>query len=217
MLSEVEQEKKMEAARLALDAAYRPGLTPVPPVENPKLVIDFLHYHAHPIVSREDRIRAVSSTTGAIGSIPDNPTSQSGTWDMGGLLAGFKRGIERVKGLEGAAAVVALEEAYGRLGIFIDDWNEVGDIDEFLGAWTGLISSFLSSPIHRLRLLHNQPMSCIQGNDRQFPRPPLTIHTTVSGLSLSAFSARVPGIPNHFIPRAIVKTFLQTFLYLSRV
>jgi hypothetical protein len=38
----------MEAARLALHAAYQPGLESVPPVGDPKHILDFLRYHIDP-------------------------------------------------------------------------------------------------------------------------------------------------------------------------
>ena len=126
MESEVAQGDKMEAARLALGAAYRPGLTPVPPVGDPKHVLNFLRYHLDPRVKREDCIHVISAAMRAIDAASNDPTSRSGDWrteDAGELLTGFQREIERVKELEGATAVVTLEEAYGRLSAVIDDMN----------------------------------------------------------------------------------------------
>jgi len=94
MQSEVAQEKKMEAARLALDAAYRPSLKSDPPVGDPKHVLDFLCYHVGPRVETEDRIHAISSGMRAIDSASDNPTSRSWTWRIESadeLLTGFQQ------------------------------------------------------------------------------------------------------------------------------
>jgi len=127
-MSQAEQEKNMEAARLALDAAYRPELTPAPPVGDPQHILDFLHYHLDLRIEREDCIRVVFPAMRAIDSVSNDPTSQPWNWhiqDAGELLTRFRREIERVKELEGATAVVTLEEAYGRLSAFIDDRNKV--------------------------------------------------------------------------------------------
>jgi len=159
MESEVPQENKMEAARLALDAAYRPGLTPAPPVGDPKHILNFLRYHLDPHVEREDCIRVVSSVMWAVDSASNDPTPQPVGWnteDTDELLTGFQREIERVKELEGATAVVTLEEAYRRLSAFIDDRNEVRD--EFFGIWARFDSLFLSSCIHQFRLSRDRSM-----------------------------------------------------------
>jgi len=128
IMSQAGQGKNMEAARLALDAAYRPELTPAPPVGDPRHVLDFLHYHLGLCIEREDCIRVVFPAMRAIDSVSNDPTSQPGNWhiqDAGELLARFQREIERVKELEGAMAVATLEEAYGRLTAFIDDRSRV--------------------------------------------------------------------------------------------
>jgi len=169
----------MGAARLALDAAYRPGLTPAPPVGDPKQILNFLHYHLDPGIEREDCIQVVSSAMRAIDSASNDPTSQPGNWhiepDAGELLTRFQREIERVKELEGATAVVTLEEAYGRLSAFIDDGNKVRD--EFFGIWTRLDSFFLPRCTHQLRLPPGRAQSMYGTNDdvRQFLHPPLTV------------------------------------------
>lgn len=80
MQSEVAQEKKMEAAQLVLDAAYQPRLNSVPPVGDPKWILDFLRYHVGPRVKVKDRIHAIDSAMRAIDSTSDDPTSQSWTW-----------------------------------------------------------------------------------------------------------------------------------------
>ena len=94
MQSEVAQEEKMEAARLALYAAYRPGLKSAPPVGDPKWILDFLRYHVGPDVAVEDHIHAISLGICAIDSASDDPTSQSWTWRIesaGELLTGFQQ------------------------------------------------------------------------------------------------------------------------------
>jgi len=91
MESAVEREKKMEAARLALHAAYPPGLETVPPAErDPQLILSFLRSHVDPGVGRNDH--AISSAMRAIDSASENPASQSWTWrieDAGELLTWF--------------------------------------------------------------------------------------------------------------------------------
>ena len=176
MESEVLQEHKMEAARLALDASYRLGLTPAPLVGDPKHILNFLRYHLDPRIEREDCIHVVSSAMRAIDSASSDPTSQPGIWhieDAAELLAGFQREIERVKEQEGATAVVTLEEAYGRLTAFIDNRNKVRGA--FFGIWTGLNSFSLSSCIHQLRLFREQSMHGVGSDSRQFLRPPLIV------------------------------------------
>ena len=94
MESEAVQEKKMEAARLTLDAAYRPRLQSVPPVGDPKHVLDFLRYHVGPRVKIEDRIHAINSGMRAIDSASDDSTSRSWTWRIESadeLLTGFQQ------------------------------------------------------------------------------------------------------------------------------
>ena len=195
MGSEVEQEKKMEAAQLALDAAYQPGLKPVPPVWDPKCILDFLRYHVDPDATGEDHIHAVSSVIRAIDSASDDPTSQSWTWnieDAGGLLTGLQQSphpegfgwwymvlwihyggldsgvrssldeiatngddrvdlkrcriavrkeIERVKELDGATSIVALEKAYSKLTVLASHGEKVRDELQAFGR-----GSFLFSP-----------------------------------------------------------------------
>jgi len=94
MKSEVAEEKRMEAARLALDAAYRPKLEFPPPVGDPKHILDFLRYHVRPCVKSKHRNFAVSSAVRAIDSASSDPTSQSWTLrmeDAGELLTGLKQ------------------------------------------------------------------------------------------------------------------------------
>ena len=85
----VAQEKKMEAAplalhmeaaRLALHTAYPPGLESVPPVQDPSLILDFLRYHIDPNVKSEDRAHAIASAMRAIRSTSNGPLSQSWIW-----------------------------------------------------------------------------------------------------------------------------------------
>lgn len=94
MQSEVAEEKRMEAARLALDAAYRPKLESPPLVGDPKHILDFLRYHVRPCVKSKHRNYAVSSAVRAIDSASGDPTSQS--WalhmeDAGELLTGLQQ------------------------------------------------------------------------------------------------------------------------------
>ena len=92
MQSNVAQETKMKAARLALHAAYRPGHESVPPVGDPKHIFGFLLYHVGPHIKKEDRTYAVSSARRAIDSASNDPTSESWTWrieNADGLLTGF--------------------------------------------------------------------------------------------------------------------------------
>ena len=94
MQSTVSQEKKMVAARVALHAAYHPKLKSLPPVGDPKHILDFLHYHIDPRVEREARAHAISSVMHAIDSASDDPMSQSWNWrirNAGELLTGFLR------------------------------------------------------------------------------------------------------------------------------
>jgi hypothetical protein len=94
MRSGVAQEKKMEAARLTLHAAYRPGLKPVPHVGDPKHILVFLRYHIDPHVKPEDRTHAIDSAMRAIDSVSDDPTSQPWTCSMenaGELLTWFEQ------------------------------------------------------------------------------------------------------------------------------
>lgn len=93
MQSRVAQEKKMEAACLTLDAAYRPKLEFAPPVGDPKPILDFLLYHVRACVKNKRHDFAISSAMRAIDSTSGNPTSQSWTWrieDAGELLTGFQ-------------------------------------------------------------------------------------------------------------------------------
>ena len=94
MESKVGEEKKMEAARLTLCAAYRSTLASVPPVGNPNHILDFLRYHVGPLVKGEVRTRAISSAMRALDSAYDDPTSQSWTWrieNAGELLTVFQQ------------------------------------------------------------------------------------------------------------------------------
>jgi len=90
MESDVGQERKMEAARLALHAAYPPGLESVPPARDPQLILSFLRSHVDPGVGRNDH--TISSAMRAIDSASENPASQSWTWrieNAGELLTWF--------------------------------------------------------------------------------------------------------------------------------
>ena len=94
MESKVGEEKKMEAARLALCAAYRSTLTSVPPVGNPNHILDFLRYHVSPLVKGKVHTRAIPSAMRAIDAGYDDPTSQSWAWrieNAGELLTGFQQ------------------------------------------------------------------------------------------------------------------------------
>jgi len=93
MQSRVAEEKKMEAARLTLDAAYRQKLEFPPPVRDPKPILDFLLYHVRTPVRNRRHNYAISSAMRAIDSTSGNPTSQSWTWrieDAGELLTEFQ-------------------------------------------------------------------------------------------------------------------------------
>ena len=94
MGSPVAQEKKMEAARLALHAAYPPGLESVPPVQDPPLILAFLRDHIDPSVEMEDRTHAIASAIRAIRSASNGPLSRSWTWcidNAGELLTGLQQ------------------------------------------------------------------------------------------------------------------------------
>jgi len=143
MGSQIEQVKKMQAARLALDAAYQPGPTRAPTVGGLDHIIDFLRHHFASHVSGEDRYHAASLITRAINPTPDE---QYGTWcieDVEKILAEFWQGIERVKVQEGAAATVTLEELYGRLSGFVNGRKAVRD--ETLRHSGGMCSPRVSS------------------------------------------------------------------------
>ena len=93
MQSEVAEETKMKASRLALCAAYRSTLAFVPPVGNPSHILDILRYHVGPLVKRKDRTRVISSVMRAIDSGYDDPTSRPWTWQIenpGEILTGFQ-------------------------------------------------------------------------------------------------------------------------------
>jgi hypothetical protein len=90
MQSTVKPVRKMEAARLALHAAYRPGLESFPPVEDPKHIFDFLHYHTDPGVKLEDRAHAISSAVRAIDSTCGNRTTIWSIENAGELMAWFQ-------------------------------------------------------------------------------------------------------------------------------
>ena len=90
----VAPEEKMKAARLALHAAYPPGLESVPPVQDPPLILVFLRYHINPNVEMEDRAHAIASAIRAIRSTSDGPLSQSWTWcvdNAGEILTGLQQ------------------------------------------------------------------------------------------------------------------------------
>ena len=92
MQSNVAQETKMKAARLALHAAYQPGHESAPPVGDPKHIFGFLLDHVGLHIKKEDRTYAVSSARCAIDSASNDPTSESWTWrieNADGLLTGF--------------------------------------------------------------------------------------------------------------------------------
>ena len=92
MQSGVAEEKKMEAARLALHAAYRSELESVPPVGDPKHILDFLRFHIGPCVELEERSHAVSLAMRAIDSASNGPKPLARTWHIEAaneLLTGF--------------------------------------------------------------------------------------------------------------------------------
>ena len=94
MQSTVAPERKMEAARLALHAAYQPELESLPPVGDPKQILDFLHYNIGSHVKMEDRAHAISSAMRAIDSARGNRTT---TWyieNAGELMAWFEKSPE---------------------------------------------------------------------------------------------------------------------------
>ena len=94
MGSTVAQKEKMEAARLALHAAYPPGLESVPSVQDPPLILEFLRYHVDQSVKMEDRAHAIASAIRAIRSASNGPLSQSWTWcidNTGELLTGLQK------------------------------------------------------------------------------------------------------------------------------
>jgi len=94
MRSTVAPERKMEAARLALHAAYQPGLESLPPVGDPKHIFEFLHYHIGSHVKTEDRAHAISSVMRAIDSACGSRTT---TWcieNAGELMAWFEKSPE---------------------------------------------------------------------------------------------------------------------------
>lgn len=94
MQSTVAPERKMKAARLALHAAYQPGLESLPPVGDPKHILDFLHYHIGSHVKMEDRAHAISSAMRAIDSACGTRTT---TWcieNADELMAWFEKSPE---------------------------------------------------------------------------------------------------------------------------
>jgi len=233
MQSEVAQEKKMEAARLVLDAAYRPGLKFVPPVGDPKWILDFLHYHVGPRVKVKDRIYAIDSAIRAIDSTSDDPTSRSWTWRIeradelligfqqsphpeafkwwytvlwihyGGLDPGVRdsldeiamnRGdridliqcriaiekeIERVKELDPATCIAALEEAYSRLTALIGHREKVRD--EISATLKELISFpplvAPTSPVHHMASRFPSYCTGLPATGDNFTHRPLTVPT----------------------------------------
>ena len=80
MGSTVAQERKMEAAQLTLHAAYQPGFESVTPIQDPRLIFDFLRSHIDPSVERNEQ--AISSAMRAIDSTSENPASRSWTWHI---------------------------------------------------------------------------------------------------------------------------------------
>jgi hypothetical protein len=123
MQSDVVQEEKMEAARLALHAAYPPGLKSVPPAGDPKQILGFLRYHTGPHVGEDDRTHAISSAIRAIetGEAED---------DEGGLnqcMIALENEMKRVKELGGVTGIVSLEDAHRKLTAFIDQRDKVRD------------------------------------------------------------------------------------------
>lgn len=140
MDSKVVQERKMVAARLALDAAYQPGFT----VGDPKHIIDFLRYCFDQGVPGENSNHSVSATIRTTDPASDDPTSQFGTWgieDVDKLLAEYQQEMEKANEAEGATAVGTLEGAHGGLSAFLD-----GKMvrDKFLGIRRVFISVFSS-------------------------------------------------------------------------
>lgn len=132
MESGIAQEMKTEAARLALHAAYQQGLEAVPPVGNPKHILDFLLHHIDLLVEREGRAHVASSVMRATGPAPNDPTSRSWTWhmengddgiDLKRCRVAIEGEIERVKKLDGASSILtSLDEAFTRLTALIGHW-----------------------------------------------------------------------------------------------
>lgn len=80
----------MKAARLALSGAYQSEPQSVPPVQDPKHVLDFLHS----CIQGGDQSRDISSARRAIDSASENLMSQSWDWgveNIDKLLTGFHR------------------------------------------------------------------------------------------------------------------------------
>jgi len=90
MQSATALERKMEAARLTLHAAYHPGLKSLPPVGDPKHILDFLHYHIDSHVKMKDRDHAIASSMCAFNSACGNRTTTWCIWNAGDLLTRFQ-------------------------------------------------------------------------------------------------------------------------------
>jgi len=223
----------MEAARLALDAAYRSRLKSVPPVGDPKCILDFLRYHVGPRVKVKDRIHAIDSAMRAIDSTSDDPTSQSWTWRIESadeLLIGFQQSphpegfkwwyrvlwihyggldpgvrnrldeiamnggdrvdliqcriaiekeIERVKELDAAICIAALEEAYSRLTALIGHREKVRD--ELSATWKELIFFFptvtSTRPVHHMASRFPSYCTGLPATGDNITRHPLTMYT----------------------------------------
>jgi len=91
MQSTVAPVRKMEAARLALHAAYQPGLESLPPVGDPKHILDFLHYHIDYRVEMEDRAHAISSAMRVIDSACGSRTTIWCIENAGELMTWFEK------------------------------------------------------------------------------------------------------------------------------
>ena len=100
----------MEAARLALHAAYHPGFGSLPPVGDPEHVPDFLRYHIDPYVRIEGHTHAISSESAmrAIDSAANNPTTTWGIENADELLTGLHEstGLKQLSGGTGSSGSI---------------------------------------------------------------------------------------------------------------
>jgi len=80
MRSVVAQKKKMAAARLALHAAYPPGLKSVPPVGDPEHISDFLQYCADLPPGGGNHTDAIPQIIHTINTTPNDPTQEFRDW-----------------------------------------------------------------------------------------------------------------------------------------
>ena len=137
MKSSVAQEKKMEAARLALHATYQSGPKPIPPVGDHRHIFDFLYHHTGRYVKREP-LRAeefewwygvlwvhYGDLDPGVRSGLDEITNGTDRVDPERCKTAIEEEIGRVKGLDGVINTAILEEAYSKLSAFIDRREQV--------------------------------------------------------------------------------------------